>query len=174
MDVRPLPPEEAAVRRCVEALWLPYNRELEATVDRHVLADVDYVAEEVPFRLEKLESEDYEALVAVDGADEGDPIETLADDAFAGFVAVEMDEAPSVFDRPGHLRIRDVYVREPYRGTGLARELLDHAAERAREEGCAELALDVDVDNERAIAFYEKLGFEPYRKQMAIAVDELQ
>jgi len=39
MDLVELSAEEAAVRRFVEDLWLPYNRELEATVEWFVLAD---------------------------------------------------------------------------------------------------------------------------------------
>ena len=41
------------------------------------------------------------------------------------------------------------------------------------EEGRAELALDIDVDNERAVAYYEKLGFESVRYRMRVPVDEL-
>jgi len=47
------------------------------------------------------------------------------------------------------------------------------AAQRAREGGYPELTLDVDVENERALAFYEKLGFEPYRHKMAVPVSEI-
>jgi hypothetical protein len=39
MYLRRLPAEEAAVRRYAEELWLPCHRELEATVERHVLPD---------------------------------------------------------------------------------------------------------------------------------------
>jgi hypothetical protein len=42
VELHPLPTDRAAVRRYVEELWLPYNRDLGATVDRHALAlDVD-------------------------------------------------------------------------------------------------------------------------------------
>ncbi|MDG5758064.1 hypothetical protein QA600_01775 [Natronococcus sp. A-GB1] len=52
MELRRLRPDEAAVRRYVEALWLPYHRELESIVDGHALADdVDLVAAEVAHRL---------------------------------------------------------------------------------------------------------------------------
>jgi|AntDeeMetagen134_2_1112570.scaffolds.fasta_scaffold01245_3 ribosomal protein S18 acetylase RimI-like enzyme len=178
MELRRLPANEPAVRRYVEELWLPYHRDLEATVDRHVLAEeTDLVAEETAFRLDRLDEADYRAWVAVDGLPtdgSGDDADlATADGDFVGFVTTEVDEAPSVFDRPDRLVIGDIYVREPYRGTSLSRRLIDRAAERAREAGCAELALDVDVDNERAIGFYEKLGFETCRRRMAVSVDEL-
>lgn len=177
MEIRLLPADEAAVRRYVEELWLPYHRDLEATVDAHALADdVDLVAEEIEFRLDRLEAESYRAWVAVDenpNADANDGVDVVDGDGdLAGFITTDIDESPTVFDRPDRLVIGDIYVREPYRGEGLARDLVDRAAERAREMDCAELALDVDVDNERANSFYEKLGFETYRRQMTLSVDE--
>lgn len=177
MDIRPLPPEDAAVRRYVEELWLPYHRELEATVDRHRLADeqdVDLVEEEVDFRRGRLESADYEGWIAVDeSGDEGPPDDPLGPGDPAGFVTAELDQAPSVFERPDRLLVCDVFVTEPYRNSGLATDLMAHVADRARALGCAELTLEVDIDNDRASAFYDKLGFEPYRRSMAVDVDEL-
>lgn len=168
MELRPLFPEEGPVRRFVEDLWLPYHRELEATVGSHALAgDVDLVAEETAFRLGRLEEEGYRAWVAVDG--EGGITDERA--TLAGFVTTEPDRSPPVFDRPDRLVIGDIYVKEPYRGTGLARDLMGRAAERAREADCAELALDVDVDNDRAVAFYERLGFEPLRRRLTRPVE---
>ena len=178
MELRRLPATESAVRRYVEELWLPYHHDLEAIVDRHALAeDVDLVAEETVFRLDRLDEAGYRAWIAVDGS----PTEGSGDDAdlattdgdFVGFVTTEIDGAPSVFDRPDRLVVGDIYVREPYRETGLSRRLIDRAVERARNEGCAELALDVDVDNERAIGFYEKLGFETHRRRMTVFTADL-
>ncbi|MEF8905601.1 MAG: GNAT family N-acetyltransferase, partial [Haloarculaceae archaeon] len=177
VELHPLPADRAAVRRYVEELWLPYNRDLEAAVDRHALAtDVDLVAEEVEFRLDRLESAGYRAWVAVDRPTDtsGRDLDiATSDDDLVGFVTTDVDEAPTVFDRPDRLVVGDIYVGEPYRGTGLARRLIDRAAERAREAGCSEVVLDVDVDNERAIGFYEGVGFETYRYRMSVAVDEL-
>ena len=172
MEIRQLPAEESAVRRYAEELWLPYSRDLEATVDSHALAeDTDIVDEQVPWALEKLESSDYRVEIAVDA--ETDENEGFAgiDEDLLGFIATDIDSCPSVFDRPDRLLVCEIYVRKPYRGTGLARELVERAATRARTEGCGELALDVDVDNERALGFYRKLGFEPLRRRMAVAVD---
>ncbi|MDF9744249.1 GNAT family N-acetyltransferase [Natrinema salsiterrestre] len=170
-----LPADEAAVRRYVGDLWLPYHRELEAIVDAHALADTDttdLLAAEVEFRLERLETNDYRTWVAVDESCDGDSGgRPLADGELAGFVATEIDESPPVFDRPDRLVVTDIYVREPYRGTGLADDLIDRATKRAREATCTELALEVDVDNDRAIAFYEKRGFETDRRRMTMSVD---
>lgn len=178
MKLRRLPADEPAVRRYVEELWIPFHHDLEATVDRHALAeDVDLVAEETAFRLDRLDEAGYRAWVAVDdsptdGAGNDADLATTDGD-FVGFVTTEIDEASSVFDRPDRLVVGDIYVREPYRGTGLSRRLIDRATERAREAGCAELALDVDVDNERAIGFYENLGFETHRRRMTVSTADL-
>ncbi|WP_267639948.1 GNAT family N-acetyltransferase [Haloarchaeobius amylolyticus] len=172
MDLVELPADEAAVRRFVESLWLPYNRELEATVEQFALADdVDLVAEEVPFRVDRVDTDGYRLWVAVDGATAADSLADV-DGEFAGFVAAELDPAPSVFDRPDRLFVCDIYVREPYRGTGLADELFDRLRDWAREAGCEEFSLDPHVDNERAIAFYEKLGFETTQVHMVASVEE--
>lgn len=179
MEIRPLPAESDAVRRYAEELWLPYHRDLQTVVDRHSLADdeVGVVAEEAEFRLDLLESETHEIWVAVDWNDGAAP-DSDADFAdldapLAGYVTTDIDESPTVFDNPARLVVGDIYVKEPYRGTKLAPELMEYAAERARAVEIPQLRLDVDVDNERARAFYEKLGFETYRHQLIIDADEL-
>ncbi|RDI69910.1 GNAT family N-acetyltransferase [Halopelagius longus] len=173
MEIRRLPADEAAVRRYVEELWLPYHRHLEATVDAHALADdIDLVAEETEFRLDLLETESHRTWIAVDGTD-SDGSRGGLDGELAGFVATDVDESPVVFDRPDRLVVGDIYVRGPYRGRGIARELLSRAAKRARETGCSELTLDVDADNEHARSVYETLGFETRRRQMTVAAEEL-
>jgi len=172
MEILRLPADEAAVRRYMEDLWIPYMRDLEAIVDSFALADdVDLMAEELGFQLNRLEDDDCRGWVAVDGSDEEGNLAD-SDGDFVGFIITKIDEAPDSFARPGQLIISELYVHEPYRGTGLARELVDRARTRAREMGCGELKLDVDVDNERAIAFYEKLDFEPSRYTMVASVEE--
>lgn len=190
MEIRRLRADEEVVRRYVEELWLPYRRELESRVDGQALADgVDLVAEEVSFRLEHLEREHHRTWIAVDDATDRGQVDgseaagrggavDAADNGggtgtFAGFVATDLDAAPPVFDRADRLHIGDVYVREPYRGTGLARRLFDRAARRARELECHEISLDVDVDNERALTLYEKLGFETRRLRMTAGTEDL-
>ncbi|RJT04369.1 N-acetyltransferase [Halococcus sp. IIIV-5B] len=175
MEIQRLPTEEAAVRRYAEELWIPYNRELETVVESHVLADdVDLVDELVPWVLDKLETSEYRIAVAVDtetpGADDGF---AEADDGLIGFIATNLGEPPSVFEWPDRLLVNELYVREPSRGTGLAHDLLERARRRARGEDCTELVLDVDVDNERALAFYEKVGFEPRRHRMRVDAADL-
>jgi ribosomal protein S18 acetylase RimI-like enzyme len=171
VQLRRLPPEEDAVRRYVEELWVPYHRDLSAAVEAHALDEsVDLVAEETEFRLELLESDEYRAWVAVD-APAADPVSddlATVEADLAGFVTTSVDEAPTVFDQPDRLVVGDLYVAEPHRGDGLATALMERAGQRAREAGCGEVVLDVDVDNDRALAFYEKLGFDPLRHRLTL------
>jgi ribosomal protein S18 acetylase RimI-like enzyme len=176
MRIQRLPADEAAVRRYVTELWVPYTRDLEATINTYALAtEVDLVAEQTDFTLEKLESSDYQIQVAIDSTNEGgngdEDIEYIAGEGnLVGFIATDRDPCPSVFDRPNRIIICEIYVSEPYRGTNLARNLIECAEGRAQTEDCSELVLNVDVDDKRALRFYEKLGFEPLRHRMTVDV----
>lgn len=177
MDTRPLAPTDAAVGAYVATLWVPYHRELAETVADHALArrpESELVAAECSFRREWLRDDDHELWVAVDRPATDGAVDPSAVDApLAGFLAVEAAPAPPVFDEPDRLVVDDVYVRDPYRGTGLARDLFALAADRARAHDCERVALDVDVDNDRALAFYEKLGFAPVRHRLERDADAL-
>ena len=55
--------------------------------------------------------------------------------------------------------LRQLYVRKPWHGVGVARELTDWVLATARAGGADDLYLSVFIDNHRARRFYEKLGF---------------
>ncbi|OYR82168.1 GNAT family N-acetyltransferase [Halorubrum distributum] len=195
MEIRRLPTDEDALRRYAAELWLPYHRDLAAAVESHALADrpdEELIAAEAAFRIDLLRENADRRLwvVAVDpevgpgGVDSEtadperlDPEEPAPagvpdpDRDLVAFVSTSVDECPEVFDRPDRLVVGDIYVEESYRGSGLADRLIERAAADAREQDCGELRLDVDVDNERAAAFYEKRGFEPYREQLTREVE---
>lgn len=169
MHLAELPAEREYVRRYVEELWYPYNEDLAEVVPYHELAeDADFVPEETEFRLDRMEEEDHRVWVAVDGDEEAG-----LDGEWVGYVTTGVDACPAVFEYHDRLVIGDIWVRADHRGTGLAETLVERAAEDARAAGCPEVRLDVDVGNERAIAFYEKLGFSPYRYRMNVATEDL-
>jgi len=58
--------------------------------------------------------------------------------------------------------LEDIFVEEHARGSGLGRELMEAAFERAREHGCARMELDVNEKNRGAVSLYESLGFESW------------
>ena len=173
MQMRRVRATEAAVRRYMEELWVPYCRELGEIVESAGLADEFEIADELDWHVDRLDSPETRLWVALEDA--ADPSARLAtiEATFAGFITTELEAAPEAFAWPDRLVVGDFYVRESYRGDGLADELIARAVQFAREEGCSELALDADVDNERAVAYYEKLGFEPARYRMRVPIEEL-
>ena len=48
------------------------------------------------------------------------------------------------------------------RGSGLGRELVEAALERAREHGCARMVLDANEANAPALALYRSVGFDSW------------
>lgn len=171
MELVALPAEETAVRRFLSELWLPYNRTLESVVEAFALAEgVDHVEAEVSFYMDNLEREGYRGWVAVEDYDGA----TLAatDGDLVGFVLTDVEPSPVPFDQPDRLVVCDLYVAEQYRGTGLADRLFERVKRRARERDCEQLRLEVDADNERAMAFYESWGFEIARHEMLASVEE--
>lgn len=87
-------------------------------------------------------------------------------------VAIEVDEA---VDRPGGgyapilgyagiMQLGDVAdlhtIGSLREGSGIGQALLAWCVEQAQMRGCEQLLLEVRVDNSRAIAFYERAGFE--------------
>jgi ribosomal protein S18 acetylase RimI-like enzyme len=55
--------------------------------------------------------------------------------------------------------VEDVFGREEARGSGLGRELVSAAIDRARERGCRRMELDTGADNAPAQGLYRSLGF---------------
>lgn len=65
--------------------------------------------------------------------------------------------------------INELYVASDWRGKGVADGLMDGAVAVAGEQDLPleRLLLDVDPDNRRAYAFYERHGFEPWGEIVA-------
>lgn len=55
--------------------------------------------------------------------------------------------------------LEGIYVREEYRGRGLAKALLSACENWAREQNCLEFASDCELDNGGSIAFHLGTGF---------------
>jgi GNAT superfamily N-acetyltransferase len=152
---------EADVRPLVEELWLPFAREMEPVAERNRLADdLDLVAAGVEHRADRLDDDEAATWVALDGGD------------LVGYAAASVESSAPVFAAGDRLHVGELYVREPYRGEGVAGNLLDRVEETAAARGCERVTLDVDVGNERARAFYEKRGFAVARHRMVDRVDE--
>ena len=84
----------------------------------------------------------------------------LEDGAPAGFAQCQLrrDYVEGTQTSPvGYLE--GIYVREQYRGRGLARALLRACEDWAAERGCGEFASDCQLENKDSIAFHLGAGF---------------
>lgn len=61
-----------------------------------------------------------------------------------------------LIDKPEHVKIGRVAVRQAYRGRGVARELIAAGMDHARAKGRDRFCLTAQVDK---LGFYERLGF---------------
>ena len=57
--------------------------------------------------------------------------------------------------------LKRMYVRPEFRGMGLAKAMLTHLAEHARERGVGLLRLETGIHQNAAIGLYEREGFRP-------------
>jgi len=174
MHIRRVRTEEDSLRWFVEALWEPYLRDLEAAVEARKVADEIDIEEVADFRTDWFDDPAKRLWVAVDDVEEpSGPLDEL-DATFAGFLSSSLQTPPSKYEMADQVVLGNFYVAPEYRGTGLADDLVARALQHAREDGAEQLALDVAVDNERAIAYYEKLGFDVGKYRMRVPLDEVQ
>ena len=81
----------------------------------------------------------------------------LAGDPAAGILQLRFRHAVWTGTDDAHLE--DLFVSAGARGSGVGRELVEAAFERARERGCARMLLDTNESNEAALRLYESMGF---------------
>ena len=151
-DIRP------ATERDLDALydcWHAFAVEMADMDPYNELADRDCRALQDEYRREALADDDRRVLVG--------PDET---DAIAGDVPAGRGPPPPVFAPGARGNGRAPYGPPPPRGAGPPRRRRYPALARGRGGGCGRLSLSVNVDNERARAFYERRGFEPRRLKL--------
>lgn len=163
--------EEGVMSRFVEECWFPFWRDLgDAVGEQHLSPDIDrdVLVEEL---LEDYDVPDRRCWVALDNAE--DPTAPLdeIDAVFAGWLNAGLEPSDQFLAPPERLFIGNLYVKSAYRGRGLADHLVLKAIRYAQEEGCSEFSLGVEADNQRAMAYYKKLGFEPHRQRMVVQLD---
>jgi ribosomal protein S18 acetylase RimI-like enzyme len=94
-------------------------------------------------------------------------------------VAVESEVVGYVFVLPESLSfvwdgavLNELYLHPDHRGSGVADDLMDAAVSAARKQSLPldRLLLDVDRENPRARAFYERHGFEHWGEMLSRGV----
>jgi ribosomal protein S18 acetylase RimI-like enzyme len=76
-----------------------------------------------------------------------------------GYAVTTAVEAPTVGE-PGDIELKRIYIFSKYHGTGTGRELMMRALAHAREIGAKRMLLGTYDQNHRAVAFYERAGFQ--------------
>ncbi|MFH5799395.1 GNAT family N-acetyltransferase [Haladaptatus sp. CMAA 1911] len=105
--------------------------------------------------VERCVDEDERCVIVADAGDE-----------LVGYVFVLPEAFAFIWDAAV---LNEIYVRPPYRGTGIADELMDAAVSFADDQTLPldRLVLDVDRENDRAGAFYDRHGFEHWGEMVA-------
>jgi len=104
------------------------------------------------------------------------PIFILEDqNEIKGFIGLQFGEGMQ-----SHIAfIRTFAVKPNEQGKGYGRKLIEFIMKKAETDGAEKLQIEVEADNERAIPFYKKLGFEEegrmknYTKRKSGYVDDL-
>jgi GNAT superfamily N-acetyltransferase len=55
--------------------------------------------------------------------------------------------------------VKRVFVREEYRGAGLAKKLMEELENQAKKRGYTKLILETGIQLPGAMAFYKKIGY---------------
>jgi putative acetyltransferase len=71
------------------------------------------------------------------------------------FFVIRSDGTPAEYGE-----LKRMYVRPQFRGTGLAKLLINHLAAHACERGVALLRLETGIYQQEAIGLYERMGFQ--------------
>ncbi|MEO0607090.1 MAG: GNAT family N-acetyltransferase [Pseudomonadota bacterium] len=85
--------------------------------------------------------------------------ESTATKAPIGYAMTSAVEAPTQ-GRPSDIELKRIYVFSKYHGTGTGRDLMTAALKHAREIGAERMLLGTYDQNHRAVAFYQRAGFE--------------
>ena len=142
-----------------------YEGKLDDDYRREWLAWVDRCVDEEPRSV----------TVAVDdaggeGSASGDATADLGEEtpetALAGYVFVLPESHRFVWDAAV---LNEIFVAPAHRGTGVADDLMAAAVDLARDQDLPldRLVLDVDRENDRAQAFYERHGFDHWGEMVA-------
>ena len=117
---------------------------------------------------EDLQRHVYEAF---DG-EGSDVLVALLDGEIAGFATVQYVHRPEgPYTLPlDYCHVEEFGVDAAHRRKGVATALVEYIKEDARARGFGRIDLDMWTFNESALAFYEAMGFETYRRYMEMYV----
>lgn len=77
-----------------------------------------------------------------------------------GYLVLTPPDLPLPGLHAGDTEVKRIYVLKKFQGRQLGRQLMDAAVAHARQQGKTRLLLGVYGDNQPALAFYRRMGFE--------------
>ena len=86
----------------------------------------------------------------------------------AGFLVGTVESELSIYRLREYGFVHDLWVEEPYRNEGVARQMITLAVERFREIGVPQVRLDVLSANAPARGLFESCGFRPSTVEMLV------
>lgn len=85
-------------------------------------------------------------------------VEARPGDAPIGFMVLAPPDLP-LPDTESDIELKRIYLLSKFQGSGIGKSLLRHAVEYANSQGARRLLLGVYANNDKAIAFYQHVGF---------------
>jgi len=77
-----------------------------------------------------------------------------------------------IFRQRKYVHINEVAVAASHRGRGIGRLLMERIHQWGQEQGVTEIELQVWERNGQAIGFYQKLGYQMWRRTMRYTIDD--
>lgn len=65
--------------------------------------------------------------------------------------------------------LEGIFVREEYRGQGIAKILLSECESWGRKQGCREFASDCELTNQESLLFHQRMGFDEKNRIICFA-----
>ena len=94
-----------------------------------------------------------------------DPVASASVSILALDAEVPVGVAAGILCDESKLEVLSLFVKPRYRGTGLARDLMNMVEAWARTRGAKRVILDVEAGNDRAGVFYAHIGYQPTGKR---------
>ena len=87
-----------------------------------------------------------------------------------GYLVGTIDSAVPIYRVLKYGYVRDLWVEEKFRGTGIGREMLSACIGRFKESGVSQVRLETASANEAARKFFSRCGFRPCSTEMLIGL----
>lgn len=147
--------KENEVKDLVENLWIDLARERENDHKYNELAEKGLIENSIEYKQKIVNEGDSGIYVAKKNGD------------LVGYILISVSERPPVFKIREKLSVRELFVKEGFRGEGIGKKLIKKAEDYAEKRDISFISLSVDLPNEDAYGFYRSLGFEQYRRKLA-------